>query len=390
MLPGAEMDQNVLGTLEDNINIDDNIFNLNLDFGNNSVSPNDQDNCFNWVDEFISSTELEDAQESASNGSATSTSQSVNVQQITAQQQQLLQNAVLQQQQQQAAAGSQAQQQQTHSLGNVIMAMGQPSQNVAASSASVSQAQLLHNQATILPSSLAGQQLGSSFILKTSSGQHVQLKQSPVTQSTSNISASPQQFLMSRSLTPSQSSSPLLSRSMTPSHTLTSSVGQPQVSVSAASNLNFLQLQQSQQMTQQVQLSNFVAGQQNLQGHAVLAAQGSNIVHTQNALIQNPNVVNVNVAHVLPNQLPQLQGTILQTPQGKILIQPNNQQLTLSNLSQMTGGQAVQMAPGVGLGQQTVIAQQPGNVNLGEWWEPVNLASRLEASPLIPPLRQVQ
>jgi hypothetical protein len=45
-----------------------------------------------------------------------------------------------------------------------------------------------------------------------------------------------------------------------------------------------------------------------LQGHhAVIAAQGSNIVHTQNALIQNPNVVNVNVAHVLPNQIPHIQ-----------------------------------------------------------------------------------
>ena len=57
----------------------------------------------------------------------------------------------------------------------------------------------------------------------------------------------------------------------------------------------------------QVPLSNFVTNQQGLPGHAVLTAQGSNIVHTQNALIQNPNVVNVNVAHVLPNQLPQLQ-----------------------------------------------------------------------------------
>lgn len=51
-------------------------------------------------------------------------------------------------------------------------------------------------------------------------------------------------------------------------------------------------------------VTNQTAQQNNLlQGHAVLASHGSNIVHTQNALIQNPNVVNVNVAHVLPNQL---------------------------------------------------------------------------------------
>lgn len=86
-------------------------------------------------------------------------------------------------------------------------------------------------------------------------------------QSTSTISASPQQqqflasaaALISRSITPNQSSSPLFTRSLTPSQSMStatrpSSVGQPQVgvSVSAPSNLNLLQLQQSQQITQQV------------------------------------------------------------------------------------------------------------------------------------------
>ena len=72
----------------------------------------------------------------------------------------------------------------------------------------------------------------------------------------------------------------------------------------------------------------------------------------------------------------------MQTAQGKILIQTPAggagqlpQQLNLSALSglshmgqpvHMAGAQAVQMAPGVGLGQPTVIAQPPGNVTLGE------------------------
>ena len=102
------------------------------------------------MDDFITSTELEEPAESTNNGTSASTSQvakpSVNIQQISAvQQQQILQTAVLQQQQQQ--------QQQTSGLGSVIMAMGQPSQpqNVAvAASAGVSQTQLLQNQATIL------------------------------------------------------------------------------------------------------------------------------------------------------------------------------------------------------------------------------------------------
>lgn len=101
------------------------------------------------MDDFITSTELEEPAESTNNGTSASTSQvakpSVNIQQISAvQQQQILQTAVLQQQQQQ---------QQTSGLGSVIMAMGQPSQpqNVAvAASAGVSQTQLLQNQATIL------------------------------------------------------------------------------------------------------------------------------------------------------------------------------------------------------------------------------------------------
>nr|KAG5691961.1 hypothetical protein BaRGS_011352 [Batillaria attramentaria] len=80
-------------------------------------------------------------------------------------------------------------------------------------------------------------------------------------------------------------------------------------------------------------VTNQTAQQNNLlQGHAVLASHGSNIVHTQNALIQNPNVVNVNVAHVLPNQL-NLQGTLIQSTTGVCSSGVTQQQQQQSNFS---------------------------------------------------------
>ncbi|KAL8558736.1 hypothetical protein ACOMHN_036403 [Nucella lapillus] len=374
-------------------NVDPNIFSC-IDLGNSAGSSGDQvDIDFNWVDDFITSTETS---EPANIGQGPSTAQqvassvAVTIQQAAPVRQQ--QQPQQQQQQQLLQNVLQQQQQQTPSVGKVIMAMGQTSQQqqqqtlaVAASeSSTVAAQQLLSNSQTQLLHSVGGQSMTQPFILKASNAA-IQLVSPSVSQSTAGMGGAPQQYVTTASglssIPVSQRSSPLLNRSMTPNLTPTTT--------SQLSAINLLQVQQPQQLTQnyvfaaslhtQLPLSNFVANQQNLQGHAVLAAQGSNIVHTQNALIQNPNVVNVNVAHVLSNQLPQVQ--VIHTPQGKFYMQAPAgnqgipQQLCLGQMAgaQMAGqpvqlatAQTMQVASNVGLAQPaTVIAQPQSNVALG-------------------------
>ncbi|PVD33514.1 hypothetical protein C0Q70_04770 [Pomacea canaliculata] len=376
-------------------NVDPNIFNF-IDVGNSAVSPNLEDAVgFTWADDLISSAELDPSNNSDNSGQSISQAAAAQQHVATAVQQHVLQNAVLQQQQ---------------NMGGLqLLAMGQqqPTQQIVSASDAVgiSAHQVLQNQ-TILQG-LGQQQIGSQFILKTTPGTatsiHLTQGQGHLTQTSAGsttINGAPSQFMSSSSpvvsgpCTPSQSPGPHLSRTLTPNQALSAASGQPQittishpssqqhitgatVTAAAPSSINFLQLPQSQ-ISQQMPLQGFVTNQtaqQNnlLQGHAVLASHGSNIVHTQNALIQNPNVVNVNVAHVLPNQL-NLQGALIQTAQGKFLIQApaGGQQLpgqlNLSSLSSLGLGQSLGQASGnVALGSGSVSGQQPNFslVNLG-------------------------
>ncbi|ESP02416.1 hypothetical protein LOTGIDRAFT_172073 [Lottia gigantea] len=170
--------------------------------------------------------------------------------------------------------------------------------------------------------------------------------------------------LTSRSVTPSCSPapamSPLVSRSITPIQTPTSIVSAnnlsrpPSHSGSPAPNFNMMQFNQNNNNLQsraQVQIANSLPIQGLIPNpspntNSIMTGQSNltpNIVHTQNAVIQNPNVVNLNVAHVLCNnsqnmgqqgvqtvpvtmQNPMnIQGTIIQTAQGKSILIPNNQ-----------------------------------------------------------------
>jgi len=255
------------------------------------------------------------------------------------------------------------------------------------------------------------------LILKSASGGQIYLQTQPhlqtLQQSSSPVSqigqfqGTPQ--VINRILAPNQSpqtsshapaTSPQVSRSLTPVQslagmgpvTMMTSKGQGHI-MTAAPNVNVLQLssnaQQQQVLTRNlpIQLSNTNAGislqgqsavlqqtqgqgsilqqgqshgsllQQGQGQHAVLPGQGHNIVNTQNTVIQNPNVVNLNVAHVLCNN-PQLQnqtsstvhhmapasniqGTLIQTADGKHIIIPNQQMaqgqsINIQNLPQMT------------------------------------------------------
>ncbi|XP_069132388.1 BRD4-interacting chromatin-remodeling complex-associated protein-like [Argopecten irradians] len=114
---------------------------------------------------------------------------------------------------------------------------------------------------------------------------------------------------------------------------------------------------------------------------AVLQGQGQNIVNTQNTVIQNPNVVNLNVAHVLCNNsqlqnqsgstvhhmAPNIQGTLIQTADGKHIIIPNNnapqtvagQSINFQNLPQMTIQPQLNIAQNTSSGSNMVF----GNTN---------------------------
>ncbi|CAC5409705.1 unnamed protein product [Mytilus coruscus] len=93
-------------------------------------------------------------------------------------------------------------------------------------------------------------------------------------------------------------------------------------------------------------------------GHAQVPNQGQNYVNTQNTVIQNPNVVNVNVAHVLcssqfQGQQGQIQGTLIQTADGKHIIipssqLPSNNQFQIQNVNQMLQPQIIPTSSATG------------------------------------------
>jgi endoglucanase Acf2 len=93
-------------------------------------------------------------------------------------------------------------------------------------------------------------------------------------------------------------------------------------------------------------------------GHNQVPNQGQNFVNTQNTVIQNPNVVNVNVAHVLcsnpqfqgQQQGQSIQGTLIQTADGKHIIIPSSQlpssnQIQIQNLPQMAIQPQINVVP---------------------------------------------
>lgn len=130
---------------------------------------------------------------------------------------------------------------------------------------------------------------------------------------------------------------------------------------------------------------------QGQQGHtAMLHGQGQNIVNTQNTVIQNPNVVNLNVAHVLCNnpalqnqqggtvqQGQNIQGTLIQTADGKSIIIPSQllqsgQPINLQNIQQVfqpqlnsSGASVVQGSSTSGAGLIHGNAMLGNNVTLG-------------------------
>lgn len=161
----------------------------------------------------------------------------------------------------------------------------------------------------------------------------------------------------------STSSSPHVSRSLTPLQQSRQYSGIPQ-------NVNMVQVQgtgsQSQpQMirnmpinTQISNISNFQTQVLQSHGHNPVPNQGQNFVNTQNTVIQNPNVVNVNVAHVLcsnpqfqgQQQGQSIQGTLIQTADGKHIIIPSSQlpssnQIQIQNLPQMAIQPQINVVP---------------------------------------------
>lgn len=146
---------------------------------------------------------------------------------------------------------------------------------------------------------------------------HVNINQSPIPISSPHVITSSASPHSSRSVTPLQQTRQFQNVSMLQ---VPGSASQQQIIrnlplTSQISNIGTLQAQQIIQS----------------QGHAAVHNPGQNYVNTQNTVIQNPNVVNVNVAHVLcPNQFQgqqgqNIQGTLIQTADGKQIIIPNSQ-----------------------------------------------------------------
>ncbi|XP_067655703.1 BRD4-interacting chromatin-remodeling complex-associated protein-like isoform X2 [Haliotis asinina] len=277
---------------------------------------------------------------------------------------------------------------------------------------SISSQPILHKSTNIIQGISPGTQ---HFVVKADANGQLQFQPTP-----GSSPAPTQQFsvpspAISRSLTPSQSPapscSPHISRSITPNQPII----QQALSSSPSPNILHLATPQSQaqvQLTSTVPIQSIIPNpSQNasiIPGQAVLSGHAHNIVHTQNAVIQNPNVVNLNVAtHVLCGNSQQvgqqpaaqiqsniqglpvtvqntggiqgnqvsLQGTIIQTPGGKSILIPNQQlgghQINLGAVHQQvlqgqqlmqSGGTAViQNTPGsVGVGNVIRLAPQPG------------------------------
>lgn len=159
----------------------------------------------------------------------------------------------------------------------------------------------------------------------------------------------------------SSSSSPHVSRSLTP-------LQQSRQYGGLTQNVNLLQVQGTgsqpqQQIIRNVPINTQISSFGNFQNQQIIQSQGQiqssgqviqgqshnqgqNFVNTQNTVIQNPNVVNVNVAHVLcSNQFQSqhgqsIQGTLIQTADGKHIIIPSTQlpssnQIQIQNVPQM-------------------------------------------------------
>lgn len=142
---------------------------------------------------------------------------------------------------------------------------------------------------------------------------------------------------------------------------------------------------------------------QGQQGHtAMLHGQGQNIVNTQNTVIQNPNVVNLNVAHVLCNnpalqnqqggtvqQGQNIQGTLIQTADGKSIIIPSQllqsgqgQPLNLQNIQQVfqpplntSGANVIQGSSSSGTGVLQGATMLGNNVTLGGLGNVIRMAN---------------
>ncbi|XP_061181476.1 uncharacterized protein LOC133190016 [Saccostrea echinata] len=133
---------------------------------------------------------------------------------------------------------------------------------------------------------------------------------------------------------------------------------------------------------------------------AMLHGQGQNIVNTQNTVIQNPNVVNLNVAHVLCNnpalqnqqggtvqQGQNIQGTLIQTADGKSIIIPSQlvqsgQPINLQNLQQVfqpqlntSGANVIQGSSASGTGMLQGASMLGNNVTLGSIGNVIRMAN---------------
>ena len=217
----------------------------------------------------------------------------------------------------------------------------------------------------------------------------------------SKLIASNQQALLnssssSRSMTPG--GTPVVSRSMTPNQTVT---GMNPVTVGSSKGQIFGGVQgtqpnmlhvvgnsgQSPQLLQTrnipFQIANNTPGlnlQTQQQGvlpqgqgqQSVIPGQGQGqIVNTQNTVIQNPNVVNVNfgLQHTMTPNVQQSTHTLIQTIDGKSIIIPSqqlqSQQLNFQNLPQL---QTLQQPTAIGqqsqqvLGNNLTIPNLAGNV----------------------------
>ncbi|XP_041366416.1 uncharacterized protein LOC121381247 [Gigantopelta aegis] len=356
------------------VSLDANLLNDFFQDGGNAVSSiaeDDgcfQDSAFNWADDFISSAQETEEVQSSVQSALSSVNMAPN----------------------QSKVAMDIPSQVSSTVGHHRI-LQQPSSTITSQ-------QLLQNSAGIIQG-IGGQQ----FIISPSGS--IQLPQAQIGQQSLSNHVTSQQFsipspLVSRSLTPSQSPAPSQSphnRSLTPNQTL---INHNIIhNHTAASSPNVIQFSNNAQQSQaQVHMASAVPVQniiQNANPNANIM-QGQAVVHTQNAVIQNPNVVNVNVAHVLCNNSPQtqlqggiqglpvavsntnihgnpvsIQGTIIQTPQGKSILIPNQQlagqQINLQNFQQLQmQPQQVQVQSQPVQIQPHQIQVNPQHVNLGQ------------------------
>ena len=218
------------------------------------------------------------------------------------------------------------------------------------------------------------QQGNQQFILKTAGGQlqlttQAQLQfQQPVLQSGIHASSNQFQQAMAHSQSnrqsPALAASPLQNRSMTPNSgglpvtfvaTPSSQTVTQLKSASPSPNVNILHLPQGLQQPQQqlqltpgtvLQIPGAGAGQNLVNANLIQGLstqQQGTLVNTQNTVIQNPNVVNLNVPiggiQTAPQAPFNIQGTLIQTPEGKSILIPSQnlaQAVNIQSLGQLS------------------------------------------------------